>query len=141
MNKLAGTLHLENSHYADPAGLNDDGHSDALDLAKVASEVRTIPVLAKITSTADSTVQDQSGKHVFQLKNSNRIVSEYDFEGAGMGKTGFTPTAGHCLVASATRNGNTLIAVVLNTYSTAPDASAQVAKDLLERGFAQTEFQ
>jgi D-alanyl-D-alanine carboxypeptidase (penicillin-binding protein 5/6) len=140
MNEFATSIHATKTHYQDPAGLNDDGHSDALDLAKVASVVNSIPTLQRITATANATASDESGRHTYALKNSNRIVSEYDFAGAGMGKTGFTPAAGHCLVASATRNGNTLIAVVLNTYSTASDASALAARDLLDRGFAQTEF-
>jgi D-alanyl-D-alanine carboxypeptidase len=48
-------------------------------------------------------------------------------------KTGFICASGYNLVASATRNGRRLIAVVLGTYSGA--ARAQKAAQLLERGF------
>jgi hypothetical protein len=53
------------------------------------------------------------------------------FEGANGMKTGFTNQAGHTLIASATRNGRTLIAVVLNTWDTYGWAA-----QLLDQGFA-----
>ena len=55
-----------------------------------------------------------------------------DYPGAIGFKTGFTDHAQHTLVAAATRNGRTLIAVVLGV----PDAGYQEAASLLDAGFA-----
>ena len=48
-------------------------------------------------------------------------------------KTGFICASGYNVVASATRNGRRLIAIVLGSYSGA--VRAQKAAALLERGF------
>jgi D-alanyl-D-alanine carboxypeptidase len=61
--------------------------------------------------------------------NNNRLLSSYP--GANGVKTGYTHKSGPCLVASATRNGVSLIAVVLDS----PDMYTD-AKRLLDFGFA-----
>ena len=61
--------------------------------------------------------------------NNNRLLTTY--RGADGVKTGYTHKAGPCLVASATRGGVSLIAVVLNS----PDMYAD-AKRLLDLGFS-----
>jgi D-alanyl-D-alanine carboxypeptidase (penicillin-binding protein 5/6) len=141
MNTQAAALKLSHTHYLDPAGLSDDGHSTALDLGKLASVVLHDPVLHKIATTPTYTAQDVTGTIKHDMKDSNRLVSEYNYEGAGLGKTGFTPAAGHCLVASAQRNGTTYVAVILSTYSLAVDASAQEARRLLDWGFNSVRFE
>jgi D-alanyl-D-alanine carboxypeptidase len=61
--------------------------------------------------------------------NKNLLLSRYP--GANGVKTGYTTKAGHCLVASATRSGRTLIAVVLDSRDTYGDATK-----LLDLGFS-----
>jgi D-alanyl-D-alanine carboxypeptidase (penicillin-binding protein 5/6) len=61
--------------------------------------------------------------------NNNRLLASYP--GANGVKTGYTHKAGPCLVASATRGGVSLIAVVLDS----PDMYTD-AKRLLDFGFA-----
>ncbi len=135
MNTMAKKLGMEHTHYMDPAGLNDEGHSTALDLAKLTSHSSENPIIRKIIGTATDTVTNVEGNIRHDLRNSNRLVSDYLYDGVIGGKTGFTPTAGHCLISAATRNGMELIAVVLNTYSNANDASAIEVKKLLDWGF------
>ena len=141
MNEEALRLHMEHTHYMDPAGLNDDGHSNAIDLAKIASVNIADANLQPIMDTADSTVSDQSGQITHKLHNSDRLVSDYQYAGSLGGKTGFTPAAGHCIVSSAKRSGHTLIAVILNTDSSAADASAQAVMKLLDWGFSNVSWQ
>ena len=63
----------------------------------------------------------------------NTLLGSYP--GATGIKTGHTTEAGYCLAASATRNGRSLIAVVIGTSSKhARDAAAAA---LLDWGFAQ----
>ena len=140
MNAEAKTLHMDNTQYFDPAGLNDDGHSTAVDLTKVANAVYTTPQLVRVINTATITVSNVAGTRSYPLQNSNRMLTEFAYDGEIGGKTGFTPEAGHCLVSIASRNGNTYIAVVLNTYDTAADASARVARDLMNAAFTQVQY-
>lgn len=68
----------------------------------------------------------------FGLANTNKLVRFY--EGTTGLKTGYTSSAGHCLSASAQREGLELVAVVLHC-SSSPDRF-QSAKALLDYGFA-----
>ncbi len=65
------------------------------------------------------------------LRNKNRIL--WSYEGANGVKTGYTGGAGRCLVASARREGQRLIAVLLNDPHRWSDAAV-----LLEYGFGFT---
>jgi D-alanyl-D-alanine carboxypeptidase len=70
------------------------------------------------------------GKRVF--RNTNRLIDAY--AGADGMKTGFTCGSGYNLVATATRGGKRLIAVVLGAKSST--SRAVKAAQLFERGFA-----
>lgn len=140
MNAVAEEFHMEQTEYKDPAGLDDEGRSSALDLSKIASVVYTDPLLAKIMATAQTTVSDVLGRYRHDLRNSNRHVADYFLAGTMGGKTGYTEGAGHCLITSATRNGVTLTAVVLSTLQESKEASALEARKLLEYGFANLEI-
>jgi len=136
MNQKAIDLGLRNTHFKDVAGLDDSGRSTAKDVAVLFSYGLSNPEFAKIVSTAELDVPSVDGKEIHKLKNSNRLVTgEIFLEGIIGGKTGFTPDAGHTLVSAATRDGQTLVAVVLKTNSDSKLASAQETKKLLDWGF------
>lgn len=141
MNQEATKLNLTETHYLDPAGLNDDGQSSALDLAKLMIAEIDNPKLQKLATTAEYTATNVNGGIIHQLKNSNRLVTEVGYSGILVGKTGFTPAAGHCLVTSAERGGVTYIAVILSTYDDTVTASAQEARKLLDWAFANVTVQ
>jgi D-alanyl-D-alanine carboxypeptidase len=141
MNSYASKLNLTSSNFKDPAGLSDEGRSSALDLAKLSVAVNQRETLRKITTTAQITVTGNTARDRHDLRNSNRLVADYFYEGVISGKTGYTEGAGHCLVSSATRNGSTLVAVVLSTYQQSKDASAQEVKKLLDWGFSSFRFE
>ena len=65
--------------------------------------------------------------------NTNDLIGTY--QGADGIKTGYTDAAGHCLLFEATRNGRTLIGVVLGSPATGPAAGAQDAARMLNWGF------
>jgi D-alanyl-D-alanine carboxypeptidase len=78
--------------------------------------------------------------HIPAIKYGRRIVRNYNtllgrYPGADGMKTGFICAAGFNLVATATRNGKQLIAVVLGASS--GGARAVKAAELLESGFTQ----
>lgn len=141
MNMEAYRLGLRETLYADPAGLNDDGKSSARDLAKLAALQLEDETFTAIAAKPEATVTDTTGRISHVLRNSNRLVNDFQYLGAAAGKTGYTPAAGHCLVATATRNGTTFVAVILSTYVETKEASAVEARRLLDWGFQNITIQ
>ncbi len=92
-----------------------------------------MPDIAKWTATHEYQFVDPAGVH-HDLVNHNKMLpgGGADYSGAIGFKTGYTAQAEHTLVAVATRNGRTLIAVILG----AEDAGYAEAASLLDAGFA-----
>jgi D-alanyl-D-alanine carboxypeptidase (penicillin-binding protein 5/6) len=116
----AHQLGLRDSTFADPAGL-DDGNAynggpmmSAYDIAISARNALAVPAIANYAASPVVTFVGPGGVH-HTLTNHNKLVSEHLYAGATGFKTGFTNKAGHTLIATATRNGRTLIAVILGT--------------------------
>lgn len=141
MNEEAAQLHMNDSHFLDPAGFNDEGRSTAFDLAKMASIDLQDSQISPVLNTNTITVYSQNNYYRYNLHNSDRLIADMPYMGTLGGKTGFTPTAGHCLVSAAKRDGHTLIAVILDTTYTDNDASAREAKKLLDYGFTNLRWQ
>lgn len=140
MNTMAEEIGLQDTHFLDPAGLDDAGHSSAFDLAMLFRYALTFDQFRTIISTADSTVVSVEGiSH--HLQNSNRLIQLdeglYLPEAIG-GKTGFTPDAGHTLVTAAQRNNHLLVTTVLHTEEESNPASAREANRLLSWTFDHT---
>ncbi len=139
LNATARQLGLRDSTLGDPAGLDDDTSykggpfMSAYDLAVATRNALTVPEIAQWPAMHEYSFVDPSGTP-HQLVNHNRMVQggSYAYPGAIGFKTGFTNLSQHTLVAAATRNGRTLIAVVLGL----PDAGYTEAASLLDAGFA-----
>lgn len=131
MNEKAEELGLSNTHFANPSGLDADGHyTTALDLALLTMYALENPVFAEICACSEAKVEFGNPPYLRTLSNSNKMLWQYD--GCIGVKTGFTDNARRCLVSAAQRNGVTLICVTLN----APDDWNDHAK-LLDHGFEQ----
>ncbi|MCD8179917.1 MAG: D-alanyl-D-alanine carboxypeptidase [Firmicutes bacterium] len=129
MNAKAKELGMENTHFMNTNGLDDDGHySSARDVAIMSRELIKHKTIFDYTSIWTDTLR--GGK--FQLANTNKLVRFY--EGANGLKTGSTSKALCCLSATAKRNDMQLIAVVLGAPTSAERFSS--AKSLLDYGFA-----
>lgn len=108
MNDRAGELGMEHTHFVNTNGLDTDGHySSARDVSIMARELTKHKKIFDYTTIWTDSLRD--GK--FQLANTNKLIRFY--QGATGMKTGSTDNAGCCLCATATRNGNSYIAVVL----------------------------
>jgi serine-type D-Ala-D-Ala carboxypeptidase (penicillin-binding protein 5/6) len=114
MNQKAGSIGLTASHFSNPSGLDAAGHvMSAHDLAHVAAYLdRYYPQLAAIAATKDIAIPATAEHKAFNPHNLNLLLSRYP--GATGLKTGLTDNAGGCMLATATRDGRHLIAVVLN---------------------------
>jgi serine-type D-Ala-D-Ala carboxypeptidase (penicillin-binding protein 5/6) len=132
MNQKAKSIGLAASHFVTPSGLDAPGHAmSAHDLAHAAAYLDTYyPDLAAIAATRDITIPATSTHKAFHPHNMNRLL--WTYPGATGLKTGLTDSAGGCMLATATRDGRHLIAVVLNaTLHSTGDAAV-----LLDYGFS-----
>lgn len=117
MNQRAATLGLRDTHFANPHGLDAPEHySSVYDLWKLAEAVLADPVLRRMVATRSYNAAGHA------LRNRNELLSMYP--GADGVKTGTTDQAGQCLVASVTRNGHRVIAVVLGSQDRYADVTA-----------------
>ena len=124
MNETAQRLGMKDSHFANPNGLNAEGHySSAYDMALLAKACLENETLAKIVSTKTITL----GTRTFT--NHNKLLWRY--EGCVGMKTGYTEKAGRTLVSAAQREGMTLVCVTLNDGDDWNDHMA-----LFDHGFA-----
>lgn len=107
MNERAQQLGLSNTHFDNPSGLDGKTHhTTAQELAQLAAAALKNPVFAKVVATQSHT----SGTRT--MVNHNKLLRMYP-DAVGV-KTGYTMTAGRCLVSAARRNGRTVVAVTLH---------------------------
>jgi len=127
MNETAQKLGMTQTSYVNPNGLPADGQiTSARDLAILARAIiRELPEYEYFVHIPSI----RYGRRIVQ--NFNRLIGRYP--GADGFKTGFICASGYNLVASATRNGKRLIAVVLGASS--GQARAVRAIQMLDRGF------
>jgi len=128
MNEYAKRLGMTNSHFENSSGLPSPTHyMSARDIATLSSAiVREFPAYYRWYSQREFTWNN------IRQENRNGLLDR-DPSVDGI-KTGFTETAGYCLVTSAKRDDMRLISVVLGTPSEkAREASSQA---LLNYGFS-----
>ena len=134
MNERAAELGMENTHFANCTGLDDEAdatqhYTTAYDIALMSRELMLHhPDIVKFTTIWMDTVRDGT----FGLANTNKLVRFYN--GATGLKTGFTSSAGYCLSATAQREGLSLVAVVMGAETSQDRFSA--CKQMLDYGFA-----
>ncbi len=116
MNQEAEALGLTDTHFVNPHGLDAPEHySSAYDLMMIARQALADPTFAGIVSTQEYIFRGR------RLSNRNELLANYP--GADGVKTGTTPGAGECLVASATRDGHQVLVVILGSEDRYGDAS------------------
>ncbi|MGI8559210.1 MAG: D-alanyl-D-alanine carboxypeptidase family protein [Solirubrobacteraceae bacterium] len=117
MNDQARVLHLRDTHYATPVGLDSPGnYSSAADLGHLADVLLRDRFFAATVDRAGATLPSAGS---VQVVNRNDLVGRYPFV-IGI-KTGRTDAAGDCLVGAGRRRGATMISVVLGE----PNAGAR----------------
>ncbi|TIO50526.1 MAG: D-alanyl-D-alanine carboxypeptidase [Mesorhizobium sp.] len=127
MNAEAARLGMTGTHFVNPNGLySPDQYTTARDLAVLVTALRNdFPQYAPWFSIEGLAV----GKKA--LPNYNLLIGRYP--GADGMKTGFVCSSGFNMIGSATRNGRTLVAVVLGEKSAI--SRAEAAAKLLDQGF------
>lgn len=114
MNEKSQELFLENTHFANPAGIDQVGHfSTAHDLARLTKYALSDKTFARIVSYPKVAVASLDGKIVHSFSNINQLLAEVP--GVKGVKTGWTQEAGGCLVTFVERDGKKIISVVLGS--------------------------
>jgi D-alanyl-D-alanine carboxypeptidase (penicillin-binding protein 5/6) len=130
MNAEARTLGLHDTHYTTPSGVIDKGnYSTAWDLAALTRYALRNPRFTQLVRTKRIQVRWVAPTNSKIYLNNNYLLHTY--HGANGVKTGYTHESGWCLVATATRHGKKLIAVVLDSPNIYGDA-----RTLLNLGFS-----
>lgn len=131
MNERAAELGMKNTHFDNCTGLDDTSTTHlttAYDIALMSRELMKHSFIQQYTKIWMDTLRD--GKT--ELVNTNKLIRFY--EGATGLKTGTTSKAGCCISATATRDGTSLIAVVMGANSSTERFEG--AKAMLNWGFA-----
>ncbi len=143
MNSRAQQLGMKNTNYYFPHGLPPSrknkknnkkaNTSTCYDLVLLAEEMLKYPLIMKYSSTWVDHVRE--GKNRFDLRNTSRLIKDYPyFDGL---KTGFYDKAGFCIVATAKKDDDRLVAVVLGTRSMR--GRDKFVNDLVTWGFSELE--
>ena len=127
MNAYAQRLGMKGTHFENASGYpHPDHYTTAWDLALLARAIiHDYPQYYGVYKTQSYTING--------IKQANRNLLLYRDPSVDGLKTGSTAEAGYCLVASAQRQGQRMIAVVMKTKSLADAASQDEA--LLNYGF------
>ena len=120
MNETARDLNLANTHFANPHGLDDPNHySSAFDLAELTRHAMQEPRFAELVRRP---VHHLGPGLDYDIQNGNSLLGRYP--GSTGVKIGWTDNAGWTFVASAERDGRSIIVSLLNTPDRDADASA-----------------
>jgi D-alanyl-D-alanine carboxypeptidase (penicillin-binding protein 5/6) len=131
MNEKALALGATSTRFANPHGLDHPDHyTTPYDLALITRHAMGKPLFAQLVATRERRVDKEQQPDSWMLNNTNRLL--WSYEAADGVKTGTTGQAGNCLVATATRDGQQLIAVVMNAGDRWTDSTK-----LLDWGFDQ----
>lgn len=131
MNKKAAELGMKTAHFENTNGLDDTVTNHVLSARDIAIMSREL-IKHKEILAYSSTWMDTVRNGAFGLSNTNRLIRSYN--GANGLKTGSTSKALFCISATATRDGMTLIAVIM--ASPTRDTRNAAAASLLDWGFA-----
>ena len=126
MNEKAAALGMARTSFANPNGLDSDGHySTARDMAVLAAAAVENPTFRRICSSRSVTIGQRT------MENHNRLLRQ--MEGCVGLKTGYTQAAGRTLVSCTERDGCRLVAVTLQDGNDWADHAA-----LYDYGFRLT---
>lgn len=135
MNDKAEELGMNNTLFANCTGLpKPTQYSSAKDVATMFNELISHEKYYEFSTIWMDEISHPEGR-VTSISNTNKLIKFYN--GCDAGKTGYTSEAGHCVTASAMRDGMRLISVIIS----APDGKTRFkeASDMFNYGFSNYE--
>ena len=133
MNNRAAELNMNDTVFTNCTGLPKAGqYSCARDVSVMFSELLKHKEYYEFSSIWMDEITHPKGRKT-EISNTNKLIRFY--HGCDSGKTGYTSEAGHCLAASAIRDGMRLVCVVIS----APDSKTRFAEvsSMFNKGFAE----
>jgi D-alanyl-D-alanine endopeptidase (penicillin-binding protein 7) len=117
MNRKAQGLGLNQTKFADPAGLDSGNVSTARELASLVRTAMDYPLIRQYTTTWEHEVAVGRGKsrQVIRFRNTNRLLRNESWDIA-LSKTGYISDSGRCLVMQARIAGEPVILVLLDSW-------------------------
>jgi D-alanyl-D-alanine carboxypeptidase len=114
MNKKAMDLNLNNTHFANPSGLDELGQvTTARDMVRLSQIAMQNPHFAQVVGTKQKTVKSIDGRFTHDLKNINQLLGKVD--GVLGVKTGWTENARENLITYVDRGGKKVLIAVLGS--------------------------
>src|SRR3989339_254687 len=96
MNERANQLGMADTHFLDPAGLNDEAYSTPYDLIKLVKYALKYDLIWNFLSEKNVVVKSADGKIEHNVKSTDQLLGVLpDIIG---GKTGYTDGAGGCMI-------------------------------------------
>ena len=134
MNEKAKALGMNDTTFKNCHGIDEEGHvTSAYDIALMSRELLTkYPEITNYTTIYMDTLRNGES----ELVNTNKLIRNY--KGATGLKTGSTSVALYNLSASATRDGLSLIAVIMKAPTT--KIRFEEAQKLLDYGFSNYQY-
>lgn len=124
MNQKASALGLTQTHFVNPAGLDDSGQiSTARDLSIIAKELLQHHELKKLVAMPYKQISGQNWS--YDLYNSNQLLGQ--IQGVTGVKTGTTELAGEVLVSLIERDGHQILITLMNSQDRYQDTSKLIA--------------
>jgi D-alanyl-D-alanine carboxypeptidase (penicillin-binding protein 5/6) len=134
MNAKAAELGMEDTHFINPSGLDATGHySTPSDMATLGLYAMKNPGFRKLVGTRSYSLAIAGRSEPLVFESTNKLMLRTSWV-TGV-KTGLTPRADQCLVASGTKDGVSILAVVLGQPSTS--VCWDESEALLNYGFSQ----
>ena len=143
MNRAAGIMGCQNTHFVNAHGYHDDNHyTTAYDLALMTREAMQLDLFRDIVATTSKTIgrtnisraRTITTRSTILLPGSEESPNKYYYPYATGVKTGFHSAAGYCYIGSASKDGVNLISVVLYTSNRGRWTDT---KKLFDYGFSQ----
>lgn len=121
MNDRANELGCTGTHFNNTHGLPDENHyTTAWDFTLIAKEAVNNSLFMQICDTVTIEIPATNSSEARILSNTNGLINEnsniypgYYYEYAAGVKTGYTSSAGYCLISTASKDGINLMAVVM----------------------------
>lgn len=114
MNQKAHTIRLDNTHFFDPAGFdNDKQYTTVSDLAKLTTFALQNKTIAHMVAIPAITVSDESFVYFHKLRNVNQLLGS--MPGVAGVKTGYTENAKENLINLTKRDNHQVLTVILGS--------------------------
>lgn len=112
MNRQARQIGMGQSHFLDPAGLNDEGYSTAGDLLRLVKYSKNYPEIWSLAGRSSLDTASADGKFKHHFESTNKLWG--NLPGLTGGKTGYTDGALGCMIIEENLSEqNTSLVIIL----------------------------